>query len=381
MAHKLHFCPLVTIVVLVLSACTFPPENTNPPDQPILPDLPPIALTVSADTSVPFDAVGQVINYTYLVKNTGTASYPGPVSIIDNRAAITCPGVNTVGNFDDNLDVNEEITCTGTYTIAQADLDSGSVTNTTTATVSGSSSAPVTTAVTLTQNRVLTLTKAANPMTYNQVGQVITYTYVILNNGNITLQGPFSIADDRAAANCTQPDDNLLSPNEEMSCTASYSITQDNLNTTSVTNNATASNGTTTSNIATIMISTTGAVPPSSLVPGTDIEYQVKDGEWLWQIARCYGAHPKDVIDRNRPKLGNPAKLLAGMTLTVPNIGSTGTIYGPPCIRMHTVVSGDTWASIAQQYGADSNLIQKVNSIGLVPGNQVRVPVGPYNYP
>jgi LysM repeat protein len=218
-------------------------------------------------------------------------------------------------------------------------------------------------------------------MTYNQVGQVITYTYVILNNGNITLQGPFSIADDRAAANCTQPDDNLLSPNEEMSCTASYSITQDNLNTTSVTNNATASNGTTTSNIATIMISTTGAVPPSSLVPGTDIEYQVKDGEWLWQIARCYGAHPKDVIDRNRPKLGNPAKLLAGMTLTVPNIGSTGTIYGPPCIRMHTVVSGDTWASIAQQYGADSNLIQKVNSIGLVPGNQVRVPVGPYNYP
>jgi len=379
MTQKLRFCSLATIIALVLSACALPIDNNRVIAN--TPLAPAIQMTVSANTATPFNAVGQVIDYIYLVKNAGAASYPGPVSVTDDKITTTCPGVNTVGNLDENLDVNEEIACTGTYTITQADLDSGSVTDTATATVSGSSSAPVTTAVTLTQNRVLTLSKAANPTTYTQVGQVITYTYVILNNGNVTLQGPFSIADDRAAANCIQPDDNLLSPNEEMSCTASYSIVQDNLSTGSVTNNATASNGTTTSNIATITINTTGAVPPSSLVPGTDIEYQVKDGEWLWQIARCYGAHPKDVIDRNRPKLGNPAKLLAGMTLTVPNIGSTGTIYGPPCILMHTVVSGDTWASIAQQYGADSNLIQKVNSIGLVPGNKVRVPVGPYNYP
>ena len=378
MTQKLRFCSLATIIALVLSACALPTDNNRAIAN--TPLAPAIQMTVSANTSTPFNAVGQVINYTYLVKNAGAAAYPGPVSVTDNKAAINCPGVNTVGNSDDNLDVNEEITCTGTYTITQADLDSGSVTNTATATVSGSSSAPVTTAVTLTQNRALTLSKAANPTTYNQVGQIITYTYVILNNGNVTLQGPFSIADDRAAVNCTQPGDNLLSPNEEMSCTASYSIVQDNLSAGSVTNNASASNGTIASNNATTTINKTGAAPSTTLVPGTDVEHRVQDGEWLWQIARCYGANPKDVIDAN-PQLSNPSRISPNITVSVPNIGSTGTIYGSPCIHMHTVASGDTWASIAQQYSADSNLIQEVNPVGLVPGNKVRVPVGPYSYP
>jgi len=378
MTQKLCFCSLATIIALVLSACALPTDNertiTNTPLAPA------IQLTVNANTSTPFNAVDQVINYTYLVKNAGAASYPGPVSVTDNKITTTCLGVNTVGNLDDNLDVNEEISCTGIYTITQADLDSGSVTNIATATVSGNSSAPVTTAVTLTQNRALTLSKAANPTTYNQVSQIITYTYVILNSGNVTLQGPFSIADDRAAANCTQPDDNLLSPNEEMSCTSSYSIVQDNLSTTSVTNNASASNGTITSNNATTTINKAGTVPSTTLVPGTNVEHRVENGEWLWQIARCYGANPRDVIDAN-PQLSNPSKIPPNITVTIPSVGSTGTIYGSPCIFIHTVASGDTWASIAQQYNADSNLIQEVNPGGLVPGNKIRVPVGPYNYP
>ena len=381
MTQKLRSYSLATIIALVLSACALPTDNNRVIEN--TPLAPAIQMVVTANTATPFDAVGQVIGYTYLVRNAGTASYPGPVTITDDKVAVNCPAVNTVGDLNDNLDVNEEIACTGTYTITQADLDSGTVTNIATATVSGNSSAPVTTAVTMTQNRTLTLSKAANPTTYNQVGQVITYTYVILNNGNVTLQGPFSVADDRSSANCTQPDDNLLSPNEEMSCTASYSIVQDNLNTGSVTNNATASNGTTTSNIATITVNTTGSTgstPSTSLVPGTTVEHRVEDGEWLWQVARCYGANPKDVINAN-PQLYNPSNIPAGITLTVPNIGSTGTIYGPPCLSFHTVVSGDTWASIAQQYGADVNLLQDVNPVGLVPGNSVRVPVGPYDYP
>jgi LysM repeat protein len=220
-------------------------------------------------------------------------------------------------------------------------------------------------------------------MTYNQVNQVITYTYVILNNGNVTLSGPFTVADDKVATvNCTQPADNLLSPNKEMSCTSSYSIVQDNLNTDSVTNNAIASNGTTTSNIATATINKTsaGAAPSTTLVSGTDVTHRVENGEWLWQIARCYGANPRDVINANR-QLYNPSDIPAGITVTVPDIGSAGTIYGPPCISWHTVASGDTWDSIAQHYGADANLLREANSRGLIPGDKVRVLVGPYNYP
>jgi LysM repeat protein len=378
MTQKIRFCSVATIIALVLSACALPTDNNRAiADTPLAPA---IQLTVSANTATPFNAVGQVVDYTYLVKNTGTASYPGPVSITDNKAAITCPGVNTVGNADDNLDVNEEIACTGTYTITQADLDSGSVTNTATATVSGSSSAPVTTATTLTQNQVLTLTKAANPTTYDQVSQVITYTYVILNTGNVTLQGPFSITDDKAAANCTQPDDNLLSPNEEMSCTASYNIAQADLDAGLVTNNAAASNGIITSANATTTVTKTGT-STSPIPPFTTQSHTVVKGEWLWQIARCYGAEPKEVI-RVNAQFPNPAKIPSGVTVTVPNVGSAGTIYGPPCIHSYTVVSGDNWDSIAKQFSnVDPLLLQEANPGGLVPGNTIRVPVGPYNYP
>ena len=378
MTQNLRFFSIATTIVLVLSACALPTDNNRAiADTPLAPA---IQLIVSANTSTPFNAVDQVISYTYLVKNTGTESYPGPVSVTDNKAAINCPAVNSVGNADDNLDVNEEITCTGTYAISQADLDSGSVTNTATATVSGSSSAPVTTAVTLTQNRVLTLTIAANPTTYDQVGQVITYTYVILNNGNMTLQAPFSITDDKATVNCTQPADNLLSPNEQMSCTASYSIVQDNLNTGSVTNNASASNSTVTSANATTTVTKTG--PSSSPIPPfTTHPHTVVKGEWLWQIARCYGADPKEVIRANT-QFPNPAKIPSGVIVTVPDVGSAGTIFGPPCIHSYTVVSGDTWDSIAKNYSnVDPLLLQEANPGGLVPGNTIRVPVGPYNYP
>ncbi len=39
--------------------------------------------------------------------------------------------------------------------------------------------------------------------------------------------------------------------------------------------------------------------------------------------------------------------------MDVPNIGSVGTIYGPPCVVAYTVQPGDTWNSIALKYDAD----------------------------
>jgi LysM repeat protein len=234
----------------------------------------------------------------------------------------------------------------------------------------------------LRQNKALTLSKAANPTTYNQVGQVITYTYVILNSGNVTLQGTFAIADDKVTtANCTQPGDGALSPNEEMSCTATYSITQADLAAVSVTNNASASNGTITSANATSTVNKSGAAGTSPVIGGS-LQHTVVKGEWLWQIARCYGANPREVINANL-QLYHPAKLMPGMVVTVPNVGSIGPVLGPPCISWHTVAAGDTWASIAQLYNADVNFIQKVevNPRGLVTGAEVRVPVGPYQYP
>jgi LysM repeat protein len=107
---------------------------------------------------------------------------------------------------------------------------------------------------------------------------------------------------------------------------------------------------------------------------GSTIKYQVVAGDWLWQIARCYGADPNKVIEAN-PQIADPAQISPNTTVTVPNIGSAGKIYGPPCVTTHTVQSGDTWNSIALKYNADLTVLQMVNSNTLTNGNVLKVPL------
>ena len=99
------------------------------------------------------------------------------------------------------------------------------MTNTATASGGGATSNQATATVTVTQCKAMSLIKTASPTTYSQVGDVITYRYVIRNVGNVTLTGPFSVTDDKVTVTCTQPADGALSPNETMTCSASYTIT------------------------------------------------------------------------------------------------------------------------------------------------------------
>jgi LysM repeat protein len=103
---------------------------------------------------------------------------------------------------------------------------------------------------------------------------------------------------------------------------------------------------------------------PGNLVRGSNIQHKVVAGEWLWQIARCYGADPQEVVRAN-PQLPYPAEISPDTTVNVPNIGSDGTIYGPPCVTVYTVKAGDTWTSIAQQFNADVVVLKMVNRDGL----------------
>jgi len=70
---------------------------------------------------------GKVITYTFTVKNTGVYTLTN-VTVTDNLVgAISC------GTFSGTLQPGQSVVCTATYTVKQADINAGSITNVATA--------------------------------------------------------------------------------------------------------------------------------------------------------------------------------------------------------------------------------------------------------
>jgi LysM repeat protein len=282
------------------------------------------------------------------------------------------------GNLDTALDVNETLICTSTYIITQADLDKGSTTNIAMATVNGINSNQITTTIASAQSMALKLTKTANPATYDHVGQTITFIYAITNNSAATL-GPaqFTVRDTGIGTpiNCGEATVSLAST-ATITCSATYTVTQADMGVISISTSATTSGGGVgpSQPASATITKTTIAQSNPNLAAGSTINHQVVAGEWLWQIARCYGVDPAKVVQAN-PQLSNPAEISPNTTVTVPNIGSAGKIYGPPCVGTHTVQSGDTWNSIALKYNADPTVLQMVNSHTMTVGSVLKVPL------
>jgi len=391
---KIIHTSLSLFILLVFSGCNlFAPANSA------IGEVSVVSLSVQATNAnggSTFGAAGEVINYNYVVTNTGNSPLAGPVIVTDLPRAPTCPDVASVGNGDVYLNLNETITCTASYTVTQADVTTGSVTNVATASVGGvaSNQSGVTltyVASTAQPSSVLTLTKTASSQTYSQVGQTITYNYAIVNIGTTPL-GPdqFMISDNKFAAPFPcGPAATTIAPNQPLNCTATYIITQADMSADRVVNSAFASGAgqktadatTTITNLPAAAatqtasaIQTATVAPPSNLAPGSTVQHPVAVGEWLIQIGRCYGATFEDVRNAN-PQIADPDFILPAMNVTVPRIGSAGRIYGPPCITFHTVQSGDTWESIAQRYNADLTVLRKVNPVTLSAGTVIKIPL------
>ncbi len=90
-----------------------------------------------------YSSVGDVLHYSYVVSNTGSAPLAGPVTVSDDKSADeTCPDTGTVGDLDAFLDPGESLTCTATYAVTGTDISDGSVTNIASASAGGVTSAP-----------------------------------------------------------------------------------------------------------------------------------------------------------------------------------------------------------------------------------------------
>ena len=246
---------------------------------------PALTLDKTSDVST-FDMVDDVINYSYLVTSSGTGPVAGPITVSDDKVTVTCPAVNTVGNNDDNLDPAEALTCTASYSVVQADIDAGSITNI--ATASGDAGATVSNSdqvtVTADLEGALTLDKQANTVTYSLVDDVIFYSYLVTSTGTGPVAGPITVDDDKETVTCPGVDtvgdnDGNLDPQETLTCTATHTVVQADIDAGSLTNTATASgdSGATISNEDTLVVSY--ALPVLTLEKSTDAAFFSKAGD------------------------------------------------------------------------------------------------------
>jgi uncharacterized repeat protein (TIGR01451 family) len=389
--NKLIRNSLSSIILLVLSAC-----NLGGTPNPSVFENSVLRMNIRTENDVAtFSRAGDIINIRYRITNTGDAKLAEPVIVNDPGRQVNCPSLTTVGdNKDIYLDKDETVVCRASYTVTASDESTGSINILASATVGAVTSNQGT--FTLTRgaapSNVLSLTKSASSQTYGAPDQTITYTFTITNTGTTTL-GPaqFTITDSKLGApfNCG-PADATLAPNQPVSCSMDYKTTAADMSLPNITNSATAAGAGQTSPAATAVVTNlvapatqtpqipATAPPTSNLTPGSTIQHRVAVGEWLIQIARCYGANFNEMRAAN-PQISDPNFIRPDVdVVTVPRIGSAGKIYKSdtvPCVTFHTVQNGDTWESLAQKYNADVAVLKRANPGGLVVGRQAKIPL------
>ena len=185
------------------------------------------ALSITKDAvELSYDAVGDVVHYSITAKNVGNTTLAS-VTITDANATI---GVCTPANGSP-LAPGATLTCTATHTITQADIDAGSYLNTACVDDGQGGAAEVCddADVPSVKTPALSITKDANEANYDSVGDVITYSITAKNTGNTTLAS-VTITDANAIlGTCTPANGSSLAPNATITCAASHTITQADL--------------------------------------------------------------------------------------------------------------------------------------------------------
>ena len=176
------------------------------------------------------------IIYSVLVTNSGNVTATA-ITVTDTITTLICPtsGNSTIAT----LVPGGSETCTATYPAAQSDFDTngggdGDIDNTASAsgTAAGSSvSDSGSASVTLTPAPQLSLAKTADTAGPLTVGQVINYSYLVTNTGNVTVSG-VNVAETAFNGNGTPVPNPVaggpttLAPGGAVTFTASYTVTQ-----------------------------------------------------------------------------------------------------------------------------------------------------------
>ena len=232
-------------------------------------------------------AAGDQILYSFTVTNSGNTPLQN-LALSDPLlgGAISCPRTT--------LAVGEAISCSATaYTLTQADVDATSVSNTATVTAESPTGTAVTDSSTVISevdpDESVALEKTASAPDAIEVGATITFNYTITNTGQATLTD--------ATINDPLLDDALvcgsgnLPVGDQLSCQATYLLTQADLDAGTLSSVATAtardSQNNLISDVATVTVDLPRPPPQpeNTTNPAPAVPVPVSQGWWLLVLA------------------------------------------------------------------------------------------------
>ncbi len=188
-------------------------------------------------------ALGAEVRYQFRATNTGDRS------LINAQVADPLVGLSPLScspSLGSTLAPKAVLDCHAAYTVTQADVDAGTLTNTATFTATAGTLPPVTrvanATITTDQRTSLTLRKSAAPDTSVVTGSVVTYTLVATNAGTVTLHN-VEITDPMPGLTppvCSAPMPARLAPDASVTCTTTHTVTQADVDAGAIDNIATA---------------------------------------------------------------------------------------------------------------------------------------------
>ncbi|MFF4094745.1 DUF6923 family protein [Streptomyces sp. NPDC001834] len=237
-----------------------PPGGTEPPVSPPskvevpAPSKPDLKVVKTATTEKPGElVVGEKVRYEFAVTNTGNVTLKdvkvneGEFTGSGKLSDVVCPA--EAGS----LAPGASVTCTASYEVTQADVDAGSIKNSATATGTppGGTEPPVSppskVEVPAPSKPDLKVVKTATTEKPGElvVGEKVRYEFAVTNTGNVTLkdvkvnEGEFTGTGKLSDVVCPA-DAGSLAPGASVTCTASYEVTQADVDAGSIKNSATA---------------------------------------------------------------------------------------------------------------------------------------------
>lgn len=111
-------------------------------------------------------------------------------------------------------------------------------------------------------------------------------------------------------------------------------------------------------------------VAGATAVPGQAIEYVVQSGDTLQSIANKHNTTVAAIVEAN--KITDPDAITPGQKLTIPAQSGSGQTPSGGCRIRHTVQSGEWIWQIARTYGADPYAILEANDLTVQTGSTIQ---------